>query len=254
MKSIPALPHARTVLCLAVLVALAGPALTQTAATEAGPRWASLSASQRTALAPLQDDWAGIDADRKEKWLDIAGRFPRMSEDERARVQARMAEWARMSPRERGDVRQRFRETREIAPQGRQALWEQYQALPEDQRRELASRAVPERAASTVASKPVPQRLAPVDEARPKSNLVPNPALSVTPRVVSPSVVKAGPGATTTLITNSAKPPAHQQTGLPKIIATPEFVNRSTLLPQRGLQGAAAAANAPSAPVVDRRP
>jgi len=45
-------------------------------------------------------------------------------------------------------------------------------------------------------------------------------------------------------------PPAHQQTGLPKIAATPEFVDRTTLLPQRGAQGAAAkhAAGA-SAPV-----
>jgi hypothetical protein len=51
--------------------------------------------------------------------------------------------------------------------------------------------------------------------------------------------VQAGPGATTTLVTRRPTPPAHQQTGLPKIAATPEFVNKSTLLPQRGPQGAA---------------
>src|SRR4029453_3048865 len=44
----------------------------------------------------------------------------------------------------------------------------------------------------------------------------------------------------TTLMSRRPTPPAHQQTGLPKIAATPGFVDRSTLLPQRGPQGAAA--------------
>jgi hypothetical protein len=37
-------------------------------------------------------------------------------------------------------------------------------------------------------------------------------------------------------------PPRHQQAGMPKIAATPGFVNDATLLPQRGPQGAAAEA------------
>jgi len=36
-----------------------------------------------------------------------------------------------------------------------------------------------------------------------------------------------------------ATPPAHHQPGMPKIAATEGFVDRSTLLPQRGPQGAA---------------
>jgi len=40
-------------------------------------------------------------------------------------------------------------------------------------------------------------------------------------------------------ITRHPTPPPHQQTGMPKIAATPEFVNRSTLLPKRGPQAAA---------------
>ena len=73
-----------------------------------------------------------------------------------------------------------------------------------------------------------------------KSNLVPNPTFTAPPRPVAPSVVQAKPGATTTLITRAPEPPRHQQTGLPKIAATPGFVDKSTLLPQRGPQGAAA--------------
>ena len=59
------------------------------------------------------------------------------------------------------------------------------------------------------------------------------------PTAVAPTVVQAAPGATTTLVTRQASPPVHQQTGMPKIAATPGFVDRSTLLPKRGPQGAA---------------
>jgi hypothetical protein len=49
-----------------------------------------------------------------------------------------------------------------------------------------------------------------------------------------------------------ATPPAHQQPGLPKVAATPGFVDRTTLLPQKGAQAAgtrsASAASAPAHP------
>ncbi|TXC65911.1 hypothetical protein FSC37_07780 [Piscinibacter aquaticus] len=52
--------------------------------------------------------------------------------------------------------------------------------------------------------------------------------------------MQAAPGATTSLISKRPTPPAHQQPGLPKIAASPGFVDKQTLLPQRGAQGAAA--------------
>ena len=64
----------------------------QTASTpaELGPGWSSLSAAQRSALAPLQTEWSALDGGRKQKWLELASRFPAMSADERSRVQVRM--------------------------------------------------------------------------------------------------------------------------------------------------------------------
>ena len=53
---------------------------------------------------------------------------------------------------------------------------------------------------------------------------------------------------TASVITKRPVPPAHQQTGLPKIAATPEFVDKATLLPQRGPQGAATRSAAASEP------
>jgi hypothetical protein len=52
-------------------------------------------------------------------------------------------------------------------------------------------------------------------------------------------VLQAKPGATTTPLSARPSPPLHQQAGLPKVAATPGFVDTKTLLPQRGPQGAA---------------
>lgn len=211
------------------------------------PEWQSLTPAQRAALAPLERDWSSIDAARKEKWLDIAARFPSMSAAERQRIQARMTEWARLSPKERGEARLHYQELRQLSPAERQARWEQYQALPPDQRRELAARAAPSAPERAAPRAPRGAASAPV----PKSNIVsamPLPRAPVKP--VAPTVVQAKPGATTTLMSKPPAPPAHQQPGLPKVAATPGFVDRSTLLPQRGAQAAgtrpASAASAPN--------
>jgi hypothetical protein len=65
---------------------------------------------------------------------------------------------------------------------------------------------------------------------------------------VAPTVIQAKPGATTTTLTTPAKPPLHHQPGLPKIVATPAFVDPTTLLPRRGPQAAAMRTAASSDP------
>lgn len=215
------------------------------ARAEEGIRWHKLKPAQREALMPLQHEWAGIDAVRKQKWVQVADRLPAMPPEERARVQARMSDWARLTPAERGEARLRFQEAKQIAPPDRRSRWEAYQALTPEQKHELAERAAPP-ARSATAEVPTrragrPERIdkAARDASLAKSNIVPNPAYAPPPRVIAPTVVQAAPGATTTLMTRRPAPPPHQHTGLPKIAATPEFVNKSTLLPQRGAQGAA---------------
>jgi Protein of unknown function (DUF3106) len=199
-------------------------------ATNDGIEWKSLSASQRQALAPLERDWASLDSAQKQKWVELAQRFPRMPAEERSRIQGRMANWARMTPSERGEARLRYLQARRASPDGRGALWEDYQALPTDRKKELAARAtVP------------PQARPPVNKSGSgeKSNLVTSPAFPLPPKPVAPTVIQARPGATTTLVSKLPAPPPHQQVGLPKIAATPGFIDKNTLLPRRGAQGAA---------------
>lgn len=233
---------------IAVLCAVSQTAWSQAAhlgaarISEAGPKWSDLSATQRNSLRPLERDWASIDADRKEKWIEIAQRIPSMSPTERERIQARMTEWARLSPNERGQARIGYQQAKQVSPKDRQAQWEAYQALPAEQKRQLQARAAPP---SPAASKLNGHR---GDRSQRKSNIVPNPSDAAPPKSVGPTVVQAQPGATTTLISKRPSPPAHQQTGLPKIAATPEFVDKTTLLPQRGPQAAATRSAAASVP------
>ncbi len=205
---------ARAVLLLACGLAVPMAALAQTRATpalaapSAGPPWSSLTSAQRAALAPLERDWPNMDANRKQKWLDIAARLPTMPPDERQRIQQRMTEWARMTPQERGRARLQFQQARQISPQQRQARWDAYMALPPEERRALAESATK-----------VPQTRKPG----------PNEA---TPKPVAPTLLQAKPGASTTLISKTANPPAHVKSGGPKITTDQDEVSRRTLLPK----------------------
>jgi hypothetical protein len=197
-----------------------------------GPAWAALSPAQQQALAPLQRDWASIEATRKQKWLEVSARFPSMPPDERARVQERMAEWARLTPAERARARMQFQEARQLPAEERQARWQAYQALPEEERKTLAQRGGPTATPSSTAAARDPR----LDGA--KRTMVQSQA-APPKRAVAPTVVQAQPGATTTSMATRVAPPAHNQAGLPKIAATPGFVDPATLLPRRGPQGAA---------------
>ncbi len=203
--------------------AQAGRPAPATAETD-GPSWPALSAQQRTALAPLQRDWASLDGARKAKWLEVAARFPAMPQAEQQRVQLRMAEWSRLTPAERGQARLSYQGSRQLSGEQKQQRWDEYQALSPEQREALARRAKPE-------------ITAPRDPAAPTAG----PATNAKLKPVSPTTVQAKPGATTSPMTQSVAPPAHQQRGQPAIAAKPGEVDRRTLLPRSGPQAAPAA-------------
>jgi hypothetical protein len=246
------MPLPRSVVTLLLAVCAASAALAQSAppaarpvppppnrapAAESGVRWKELTPAQQTALKPLERDWSGIESAHKQKWVELSGQITKMPPPERERIQTRMTEWAKLTPIERGRARLNFEEAKQAAPQDRQARWAAYQQLAPEQKRELAERAATARRAPPAENARADSR----DLPQTKSNIVPNPAYAAPPRPITPTVQQAGPGATTTLISKRPAPPPHQQTGMPKIAATPGFVNKSTLLPQRGPQGAAAA-------------
>jgi hypothetical protein len=220
---------------LAAALAFTGPAL----AAERLP-WGRLSPAQQQALDPLQADWASLGAERQAKWLEVASRFPTMSAAERQRLHERMTEWVRMTPDQRRTARLQFQEARRVSPEDRQAAWKAYQALPEAERQRLAqqrARPAPSTAAKAAASASTP---------RAKSNVVQS-APAAPQRAAATALQQARSGATTSPMNQTPLPPANIQHGLPKIAATPGFVDPATLLPRRGPQGAAVIRSAPAA-------
>lgn len=245
----------RLVLLGAMLLAVNGWASAQTKPVAATPTavaapkgvsWAALTVAQQSTLAPLKADWGSIEPTRKAKWLEVAAKFHSMPQAERERVQTRMTDWARLTPAQRGQTRLQFQEARSINPAERQARWAEYQALAPDQRLALQSKS---QAAATKVAAPTPARpgqaqLNAAQAAKPTNK----PALTAATKSVSPTLVQANPGVTTTLITRPATPSAVDKPGQRgSVIALPANIDRATLLPRSPAIGALPNAAASSA-------
>lgn len=206
--------------------------------------WTELSPARQSALAPLKAGWAEMDAERRAQWLGLADRFPTLSAAERQRLQGRMSEWSQRSPEERGAARLQFHEAQRWTPQERQERWREYQSLDPQARLILAHRWKLEEAT----------RIHEQSQASNKRNLLENRApTSEPPRTASPTTVRARSGATSRPIPSQrTEPPPAVQPGVPKVAATPTFVDRDTLLPRRGPQ--AAGVTRPKTPATPARP
>lgn len=228
---------------LAALALLASATLAQ-----AQTDWVRLNPQQRSVLAPLERDWSRVTPAQQQKWLDVANRYNTLPADEKSRVQQRMSEWSKLSPQDRARARLNFQEARQLGREERQQQWDAYRALPPEQRRELAERSRPAESAPRRALRPLADEPASI-----KSNVVRAP-VAPPARPVGPTVVQRGSGATTNLVSKPTAPPLHQQAGLPKVAATPGFVDSATLLPQRGAQGAAVRAPGAAEPKSTNKP
>ena len=113
--------------------------------------WASLSASQREALAPLASRWAQFDGRDQDTWAQLALRYPRLSAAEQQRLRERMTAWAALSPAERDRVRRAHAQAERLPAEDRQAKWAQYQALPAERKQALQQRAAERRSAAASA-------------------------------------------------------------------------------------------------------
>ena len=105
------------------------------------PAWAELTAEQQATLAPLKNDWDTLELERRQKWIQIAKRYPRMKPLEQERVQRRMQTWANLSPEQRRQARENYKHLAKTPRQApnkdlRQA-WAEYQALSPYERESL---------------------------------------------------------------------------------------------------------------------
>ena len=128
---------------------------------ESSPTWQSLSANQKTALAPLHKLWPEISEAQKRKWLALSVNFSDRSAEEQAKMQARMKDWAKLTPQQRALARLNFAEVQQVTLDERKIKWEAYLSLSSDERHELSKGHPPAPNSAAIATRPVPpQKLA----------------------------------------------------------------------------------------------
>lgn len=135
------------------------------AASLTKPFWKELSRPQQIALEPLAAEWDQMEALRKQKWLEIANRYSSMKPDEQLRVQERMRSWIKMTPEERRLVRENYTLSQKLDKTQKSAKWEQYQQLPEEEKRKLAADAAVKKGVTNLPPKSQPKAVAPVKPA-----------------------------------------------------------------------------------------
>ena len=111
------------------------------------PAWAELTAEQQSILSPLKNDWDTLEVERRQKWIQIAKRYPKMKQVEQERVQRRMQLWANLSPEQRRQARENYKRLAKSPQPAKKSLreqWAEYQALPPQERENLAPPRSPE--------------------------------------------------------------------------------------------------------------
>ncbi|KQP38845.1 DUF3106 domain-containing protein [Pseudorhodoferax sp. Leaf274] len=156
------------------------------------PRWVGLSNAQRQALKPLGPSWNSLSEAQRRKWIALSRNFDKLPVAEQQKLHQRMGDWVKLSAVERSRARLNFAETERLASDDKQAKWEAYQALSEEERRKLAEQA--------------PRRT------------LPGAATAIRP--ISRQRLATMPVA-----------PENQRT-MPRIIIAPHLINSQTLLPQ----------------------
>jgi hypothetical protein len=102
--------------------------------------WSALNDDQRLILAPLEEDWSSLTLARQKKWVDVANRYPSMSDAEKNTLQSRMTEWAGLSSNERQRARDNYLRTLSISAEKKAAAWESYQQLSAEDKKLLAQK------------------------------------------------------------------------------------------------------------------
>ena len=105
------------------------------------PLWKELTPPQQVALEPLVSEWDKMDSVRKQKWLEIANRFASMKPDEQQRVHEKMRDWIKLTPEERRVARENYTRAKTMGAANKSEKWEEYQQLPEEQKKKLAEQA-----------------------------------------------------------------------------------------------------------------
>lgn len=156
--------------------------------TTTRPLWTELNPTQQLALKPLAASWNTISEAQKRKWIALSQNYASLPPAEQARLHDRAAEWVALSPQQRSEARLNFGQTKALPPAEKQAKWEAYQALSDDEKKKLAEGANSRLPGAATAVKPVPrQKLAVLPP--PAKDSRPTPRIAAAPHQVDPNTL-----------------------------------------------------------------
>lgn len=119
------------------------------------PLWSDLSEAQQQSLMPLEPLWPTMSELHKRNWLALSQNYEQLPMEEKEILQSRMRAWAALTPRQRTRARLNYLGTqKQLKQDDKRALWEAYQALPEETKRKLAAQQVQPRVGAAPAVKP----------------------------------------------------------------------------------------------------
>jgi hypothetical protein len=78
---------------------------------------------------------------QKRKWIALSRNFGKLPKQEQRKLHERMGEWIALSASERSQARLNFVATEKLSTDDKQAKWQAYQALSDDERHKLAEQA-----------------------------------------------------------------------------------------------------------------
>lgn len=172
------------------------------------PLWRDLSPAQKIALEPFATEWNKLPGTRKQKWLEIANRFAAMKPDEQHRVHEKMRDWLKLTPEQRRVARENYTRAKKIEPATKSAQWEQYQQLPDEQKKKLAADAAKKKkqvANLPPASRSKPTTVAPIQKKTMPSAVKPAPPA----QQAAPVLPATGGTPSTTTPASPVAPPAN---------------------------------------------
>lgn len=134
------------------------------------PRWEELSPAQQVALEPLKSRWNELGEGHRRKWVAIVKNFANLSAEDKFKVQDRMTSWASLNPAQRERARENFANSKRAAPTDKAGSWEEYLALPSEEREKLAAQASKKRPSAAKTPKPTTAKALPVPPPAPQIN------------------------------------------------------------------------------------
>ena len=179
-------------------------------ATLSKPLWRELTPRQQRALEPLASNWDELTEAHKQKWLAMSRNYAELSPTEQETLHSRMTDWSRLSNQQREQARQNFAAVKQVPPEVRKAKWEAYQALSEEEKRQLAAKARPAQAPGAAAPlRPGSQKFAPVPVALDGK---PGPRIQLAPpaKAESATVSQARPSTIPPATSSAPVPPEAQ--------------------------------------------